>query len=99
MRNFLSEDDIEIAVMQTMGNQDSPWRKLKCFTANAEDLNDKSNRSDKSEVVFKDILLDRLRCLNKGIPEEGIQQALSMLTSGKRAMSLINANIEIYNYI
>jgi type I restriction enzyme R subunit len=99
MKNFLSEDDIEIAVMQTLENQDLPWRQLNCFTANAEDLNDKSNRSDKSEVVFKDILLDRLRHLNKGIPEEGIQQALSMLTSGKRAMSLIIANIEIYNYI
>lgn len=99
MRNFLSEDDIEIAVMQTLGSQASPWRQLNCYTTNADDLNDRSNRSDKSDVVFKDILTSRLRHLNKAIPEEGIQQALSMLTSGKRAMSLINANIEIYNYI
>tara|TARA_R100001369_G_scaffold10176_1_gene23161 strand:- start:8726 stop:11983 length:3258 start_codon:yes stop_codon:yes gene_type:complete len=99
MRNFLSEDDIEIAVMQTLGAQPLPWRRLNCFTANQEDLNDGSNRTDKSEVVFKDILKDRLKRLNRLIPEKGIEQALSKLTAGRRAMSLINANIEVYNSI
>ncbi len=99
MKNFLSEDDIEIAVMQTLGNQSLPWRQLNCFTAKQEDLNDGSNRTDKSEVVFKDILKDRLQHLNPNIPEIGIEQALTKLTAGRRAMSLINANIEVYNNI
>lgn len=99
MKNFLSEDDIEIAVMQTLGNQKLPWRQLNCFTANAEDLNDGSNRTDKSEVVFKDILKDRLKHLNRDISEEGIEQALAKISAGRRAMSLINANIEVYNSI
>jgi len=97
MKNFLSEDDIEIAVMQVLGNQALPWRSLNCFTSNAEDLNDGSNRSDKSKVVFEDILKERLVRLNPEIPEEGIEQALSKLTRGRRAMSLIKANIEVYN--
>lgn len=99
MKNFLSEDDIEIAVMQTLGNQSLPWRQLNCFTAKQEDLNDGSNRKDKSEVVFKDILKDRLQRLNPKIPEIGIEQALAKLTAGRRATSLINANIEVYNAI
>jgi type I restriction enzyme R subunit len=99
MKNFLSEDDIETAVMQTLGNQTLPWRNLNCFTANNEDLNDGSNRKDKSEVVFKDILKDRLQHLNPTIPEIGLEQALAKLTAGRRAMSLTNANIEVYNYI
>src|SRR5690554_1379279 len=99
MRNYLSEDDIEIAVLQELINQDLPWKTLNCFTRLPEDLNDGSNRLDKSEVVFKDILKDRLKNLNPDIPDKGIEQALTFLTQGRRAMSLINANIEVYNYL
>lgn len=99
MRNFLSEDDIEVALMQVLANQTLPWRLLNCYTANADELNDGSNRTDKSKVVFEDILKDRLTTLNPDIPEQGISQALSQLVRGRRAMSLIKANIEIYNLI
>jgi len=99
MRNYLSEDDIEIAVLQELINQDLPWKTLNCFTRLPEDLNDGSNRLDKSEVVFKDILKERLKNLNPDIPDKGIEQALTFLTQGRRAMSLINVNIEVYNYL
>ena len=99
MKNFLSEDDIELAVMQALGNQKLPWRKLNCFTAKQEELNDGSNRTDKSEVVFKDILKERLHHLNRNLPVIAIEQAVTKLTTGKRAMSLVNANIEVYNHI
>ena len=99
MKNFLSEDDIELAVLKEMLAQELPWRPLNCFTANADDLNDKSGRTDKSEVVFKDILKTYLNKLNPNFPEKAIDMAAQEISKGRRAMTLINANIEVYKMI
>ncbi|MCB0476752.1 MAG: type I restriction endonuclease subunit R [Crocinitomicaceae bacterium] len=99
MKNFLSEDDIEIAVVKELSAQELPWRTINCYTADAEDLNDRSGRSDKSDVVFRDILRKKLDELNPGIPEKAIDQAEHELSKGRRAMTTMNANIEIYKYI
>lgn len=99
MRNFLSEDDIEIALLKELCSQELPWNELNCFTADADDLNDKSGRSDKSEVVFRDILRARLEQLNPDMPERAIDIAEHELAKGRRAMTLMNANIEVYKQI
>jgi type I restriction enzyme, R subunit len=99
MKNFLSEDDIELAVLKDMVVQELPWRQLNCFTANADDLNDKSGRTDKSEVVFKDILRTYLSRLNPYLPEKAIDMAAHEISKGRRAMTMINANIEVYKMI
>ncbi|MGN7863522.1 type I restriction endonuclease subunit R [Chryseobacterium sp. 22458] len=99
MRNFLSEDDIEVAVIQELQKQSDKWRNLNCYTADAANLRDGSNRFDKSEVVLKDILKERLVSLNSHIPLMAIEQAIDQLTKWKRAMSLVKANIEVYNML
>ncbi|HTO37594.1 MAG TPA: type I restriction endonuclease subunit R [Brumimicrobium sp.] len=99
MKNFLSEDDIELAVLKDMLAQELPWRQLNCFTANADDLNDKSGRTDKSEVVFKDILRTYLDRLNPELPAKAIDMAAHEVSKGRRAMTMINANIEVYKMI
>ncbi|WP_312764481.1 type I restriction endonuclease subunit R [Epilithonimonas sp.] len=99
MRNFLSEDDIEIAVVRELQKQSDKWRFLNCYTADATNLQDGSNRLDKSEVVFKDILKEKLIQLNSYVPLIAIHQAIDKLTTGKRAMSSIKANIEVYNML
>ena len=99
MRNFLSEDDIEMAVLKELCTQELPWKELDCYTTDAGNLNDKSNRSDKSEVVFKDILRRQLEQLNSELPERAIDIAEQELTKGRRAMTLMNANIEVYKLI
>jgi len=99
MKNFLSEDDIEKAVLQELENQSLKWRILDCMTADREDVGDKSGRSDKREVVFRHILLERLQVLNPSLPNEAIERAEHELSKGRRAMTLIKANIEIYKMI
>lgn len=99
MKNFLSEDDIEIAVLQELCAQKLPWRQLNCYTADATDLNDKSGRTDKSEVVFKDVLRRQLERLNPELPPKAIDIAEHELSKGRRAMTLINANIDVYKLI
>lgn len=99
MKSFLSEDDIEVAVMQELAGQEMPWRQLNCYTANADDLNDGSGRTDKSEVVFLDILRERLSKLNPHLPDPAIEMAEAEITKGRNAMTLINANITLYKLI
>lgn len=99
MKNFLSEDDIELAVIQELTGQNIPWRKINCYTTNAEDLNDGSGREDKSEVVFKNIFRRKLRELNPGLPEKALATAELEFIKGRRAMTLMNANIEVYKFL
>jgi type I restriction enzyme R subunit len=51
MPNFISEDDIEQAMVQRLA-QAYGYETLNCYTADPADLNDRSGRSDKREVIF-----------------------------------------------
>jgi type I restriction enzyme R subunit len=99
MKNFLSEDDIEKAVIDELAKHDLPWRRLNCLTTESGDLNDKSGREDKSEVVFKSVLRKSLVDLNPHLPSKAIDFVENELSKGRKAMTLINANIEVYKLI
>ena len=94
MPNFLSEDDIEQALLRKL-KADYRFDVLNCFTARPEDLNDRSGRTDKRDVIFKDRVRKAALHLNPGIPEPAIDQALARLFDKRRAMSLVAANREI----
>lgn len=93
MPNFITEDDIERTVLDKL-HREFGYEVLNCYTADAADLNDRSGRSDKREVI-----LDRLRAaalrLNPSLPESAIDEALQRLTDLRRALSPIAANREL----
>ena len=94
MPNFISEDDIEQAILKKL-NQQYGYGLLNCYTVDAEDLNDGSNRPDKRDVIFEDRLRQTALRLNPTIPENAIDEALETLTDKRHAMSPIAANCEI----
>jgi type I restriction enzyme R subunit len=94
MPNFISEDQIEQAVLELL-HQRFGFELLNCFTGNREDLNDRSNRRDKRDVIFEDRLKAAALRLNPGIPENVVDDALGRLTDKRQAMSAIGANREI----
>lgn len=98
MPNFISEDQIEKAAVTLLKDRFG-YRTLNCFTQEADDLNDRSNRSNKQEVVFLNILREYAMKLNRNIPEPVIDEALSRLTAHRYTMSLILANKEVYGLI
>ena len=98
MPNFISEDQIEKAAVSLL-KEKFGYRTLNCFTQEADDLNDRSNRSSKQEVVFLNILRTYAMKLNRNIPEPVIDEALSRLTAHRYAMSPILANKDIYRLI
>ncbi|APZ41805.1 type I restriction endonuclease subunit R [Acidihalobacter ferrooxydans] len=88
MPNFISEDQIEQALLQHLHGYDV----LICHTAEAEDLNDGSGRGDKREVILMDRLREATLRLNPGIPESVVDAALAGLADRRQAMSPVAAN-------
>ena len=99
MPNFISEDDIEQALVARLTARDFGFKTLNCYTAQKEALPDKSGRSGKHEVVLKDRLRLALLKLNPTLPETAIDMALSVLTESRKAMSPVASNQEVYELI
>ena len=98
MPNFISEDDIEQAVLQKLQDEYG-YDSLNCFTTNPDDINDGSGRSDKGDVILEDRLRAAAIGLNPDIPETAIDDALKELCDKRQAMSLIAANREVDRFI
>ena len=94
MPNFISEDDIEQALLQNLQHVHS-FDVLECYTADPDDLNDGSGRTDKRDVIFTDRLKEASVRLNPSIPEYAIDEALAIFTAKRQAMSPIAANREL----
>ncbi len=94
MPNFISEDQIEQAILKKL-YQDYGYERLNCHTSDPDDMNDRSNRTDKRDVVLKDRLMQAAIRLNPEIPESAIDQALAQLTDRRQAVSPIAANREL----
>lgn len=94
MPNFISEDDIERAMVERLQHAYG-YDTLNCFTADPAELNDGSGRTDKRHVVLHDRLKEAAIALNPAIPESAIDDALKQLCDKRRAMSSIAANREV----
>lgn len=98
MPNFISEDQIERALVQKLTSLYG-FDTLNCHTENPEDLNDRSGRAIKREVILVDRVKEAAVRLNPNIPAKVIDDALEILLDRRQAMSLIAANHEVYNLL
>jgi type I restriction enzyme R subunit len=93
-KNFISEDDIEQALIQRLQHL-CGYNALNCFTAQPDDLNDGSGRSDKREVLLAGHLRAALERLNPQAPATAVAAALAELLQPRSAMTLVAANREM----
>jgi type I restriction enzyme R subunit len=98
MPNFISEDQIEKALVQQLEHLYG-FDSLNCYTEDPDDLNDRSARTNKRDVILADRVRDNAVRLNRDIPEKAIDDALERFLDRRQAMSLVAANQEIYNLI
>ena len=98
MPNFISEDQIEEAIVEVLHDR-LGYDTLNCFTIDVEDMNDGSQRRSKQEVVLGHILKAKAIELNPGVPEATIDETLLKLTQHRYAMSPVQANREVYHLI
>ena len=78
MPNFISEDQIEQALVQKL-QQLYGFETLNCYTENPEDLRDGSGRAHKREVILIDRVKETALRLNPHIPPKAIDEALEKL--------------------
>jgi type I restriction enzyme R subunit len=98
MPNFISEDQIERALLQKLQHVQG-FDVLNCHTEDPDDLNDDSGRTSKSDVILADRMREAAVRLNPDIPESAIDRALEIFLDKRRAISLIAANQEIYGLL
>ena len=93
-KNFISEDDIEQALIQRLQHL-CGFDTLNCFTAQPDDINDGSGRDDKRAVILADRLRIAVERLNPQAPAHAVDQAMGQLLQPRTAMSLVAANREM----
>ena len=98
MPNFISEDQIERALVQKLQRLHG-FDVLDCYTENAEDLNDGSGRAHKRDVILTGHVREAALRLNPDIPVAAIESALEKLLERRQAMALVAANQEIYGLL
>ena len=74
------------------------WEYLNCYSETFGEAGT-LGRKTKHEVVLKSRLRAALVRLNPALPEEGIDQALEELSRDRSALSLVEANREIYHLL
>ena len=94
MPNFISEDQIEQALLQRL-QHGCGFDVLNCHTTDPADLNDGSGRKDKRDVLLPAQLKAAAVRLNPHIPEATVDDALARLADRRQAMSLVAANREV----
>src|SRR5699024_847660 len=97
MPNFISEDDIEAALVKRLVA--AGFDELNCFTKQKETLPDGSGRADKRDVVFPKQLYAALQQLNPDLPEAALIQARDHLMQSRQVMAPVAANLEIYDLL
>src|SRR5437667_4149943 len=98
MPNFISEDQIEQALVQKLQHLHG-FDSLDCHTEDCEDLNDGSGRANKRDVILLDRVREAAVRLNPHVPQKAIEQALEKLLDRRQAMPLVAANQEVYNLL
>src|SRR5262245_59507826 len=98
MPNFISEDQIEQALVQKLVHLHG-FDVLNCYTEDPENLNDGSGRTSKRDVILLDRVREAAIHLNPTIPAKAIEDALEKLLDRRQAMTLVAANQEVYNLL
>lgn len=101
MRNYISEEDIEQAVLDKLAQPDFGYDIIKCNPDSnvREDLHDGTGRSSKKECVLPCILKDALVKINPHISENIINDVVKSLTCDYTGTDIVATNYDLYNKI
>lgn len=96
MNEFSEDKLIEQTAIKIFGEL---WGAENFINAYSEEGDDLLGRENQGEVVLTNRLKPKLQTLNPEASEEAIEQAMTLLTRDRSAMSLVNANAELYRLI
>lgn len=101
MRNFISEDDIEQAILSKLKAEPFCYDIIVCDAdpAHKEDLNDGTARTSKKQCVLPQIMEASLKKLNPSIDPEKIKSIVKELSVDYTGRDMTAVNYELYNKI
>lgn len=101
MRNFISEDDIEQAILAELDAEPFKYDIIKCSSDpnKRDDLNDGTGRSSKKQCVLPDVLKKSLARINPGIPQEHIDRISKELCRDFTGTDIVATNYKLYRNI
>lgn len=101
MRNFISEDDIEQAILRKLKSDSFKYDVLICDASpnKRDDLNDGTGRASKKECVLPVVLEHSLKKINPNIELEYISKIVKDLRKDHTGTDIVAANYKLYQQI
>lgn len=101
MRNFISEDDIEQAILTKLSEEPFKYDIIMCESSpdKRDDLNDGTGRSSKKECVLPNIMMSALVRINPNIDKQAIEQTVKDLRKDFAGTDIIDTNYKLYRQI
>ena len=101
MRNFISEDDIERAILSKLKEAPFEYGIITCDAdpSKRDDLNDGTGRSSKRECVLPCVLEESLKRINPNIDEQYIKAIVKDLRRDFTGTDIVATNYKLYNQL
>ena len=101
MRNFISEDDIERAILSKLKEAPFEYDIITCDAdpSKRDDLNDGTGRSSKRECVLPCVLEETLKKINPNIDEQYIKTIVKDLCRDFTGTDIVATNYKLYNQL
>jgi len=101
MRNFISEDDIEQAILFELKEEPYKYDIIICDAdpSKRDDLNDGTGRASKKECVLPAVLNQSLRRINPNIGQEHIDRIVKTLRQDYTGTDIVATNYKLYQQI
>ncbi len=101
MRNFISEDDIEQAILEKLKKEPFNYDIIICDSdpSKREDLNDGTFRASKKQCVLPKVLENSLQQINPDIELSYLQNIIKDLSKDFTGTDIVNTNYKLYQQI
>lgn len=101
MRNFISEDDIEQAILSEIKKESYKYDIITCDAdpSKRDDLNDGTGRASKKECVLPAVLEQSLKKINPNIAPEHIDRIVKTLRQDFTGTDIVATNYKLYQQI
>lgn len=101
MANDITEDDIEVSLLNLLKEDDLGYNIVRCDPGkeNKEKLNDGTGRSSKRQCVLPKVIRESLYKINPSIPKDTIDKVVNDLCRDFTGSDMVKVNYDNYNLI
>ena len=101
MHNFISEDDIEQAILAKLKQEPFKYDIIICDAdpSKRDDLNDGTGRSSKKQCVLPEIMFESLVRINPTISKEKIVEVVKNMSQDFSGTDIVATNYKLYQQI